>query len=151
MSADNPLTEALSKMASAGVEQAMAGIAASLAKIAGTATDPKMAAFEGLLNEVSAALTDVVAALERPDGDAAIAKAITDGLKALRIEVAAPKVSVEAPRVDVHVAPTPIQLTVPKPVVQVIEREDKGAVFEVDVKWRGNFIDTMRVTRIPAK
>ena len=80
MSADNPLTEALGQMAESAMDKAMSGIAASLAKIAGKATDPKMTAFEGLLNEISAALSDVVAGMEKPDGDAAIAKAITDAL-----------------------------------------------------------------------
>ena len=148
MSADNPLTEALGQMAESAMDKAMSGIAASLAKIAGKATDPKMTAFEGLLNEISAALSDVVAGMEKPDGDAAIAKAITDGLKALRIEVAAPTVNVKAPEVSVNVNPTPIQNNVHVDAPQVHVMERPGATFTVDIDYHsGGLPRSMTITR----
>lgn len=147
MSIDNPLTDALDKMAQGALEKAIASMAASLTKIASTATDPKMAAFEGLMNEVSAALSDVVSALERDDGaDEKIAKAITEGLRALRIE--APKVTV-TPEINVSVSPTPIQnnVNVPAPVVHITERESKGAV-NVEFHYGSGGVPTgMTITR----
>lgn len=76
----------------------------------------EMKAFDGLLSEISGALADIVGLLDKPkgaavDNNAAVAKAITDGLAKLK-----------APNVNVNVQPTPISVNVPKadaPVVNV--------------------------------
>ena len=89
----------------------------------------EMAKFEDLLSEVSVALSDICAAMEKDDDVAEarnIANAIKEGLKGLVIN---------AP--DVHVTAPEINFTVPPAQVVVMsEKEDKPTGWTLLVKSR---------------
>ena len=149
MSTDNPITAALDQMVQTHAEGNLGGINTSLRAIAKAIAerpeDTKMAAF---MDEVSAALADMVSAMEK-DEDAGLAKALTDGLKALRIEVKSPQV-ILTPEINVNVSPTPIQnnVTVPGPVVHIMDRPGKKTVHRVDdiTFGAGGFVKSMTIT-----
>ena len=78
----------------------------------------KSEAFDSLMHEISTALTDLVSVMESGNSGDAIAKALTQALKSVKIEVAAPQITVKAPEVVVNVAPTPIQNNVTMPDIK---------------------------------
>lgn len=136
------------------MSSALDSISSSLKAIAERAPVPKepsesgrkAEAFEKLLDEISVALADVVSALDRGDGSEVLARAIADGLRAVRIEV-------QAPSVSVNVSPTPVHnhnhVSVPEPVVHVIEGR-QGAVFTINFQYgAGGLVHSATVTRQP--
>lgn len=95
----------------------------------------KAQAFETLLNELSAALADVVDTMKaRQDSGNEVAAALADIVELLesrKSDTAIPDlieavkaIRIQAPAVTVNVSPTPLTIT---PVVQVIERAKAGA------------------------
>ena len=108
----------------------------------GALADKKMAAFEGLMNEVSAALADVLGR----DNSAALAKALVDGLKdaipkqqkveqpIVNVEVAAPQVNVAAPVVNIQ--PTAVQFS---PVIQVPKMAAPQVTVNTAKEWDATF------------
>ena len=95
----------------------------------------KFAAFEGLLNEISTALGDLVSVMER-DGDDGAMKAMTEGLKALRIQ---------APTVNVNVSPTPVEnhfeVTLPEmkvpPVQVILDERPRAKTLKIELIYDG--------------
>jgi hypothetical protein len=108
----------------------------------GALADKKMAAFEGLMNEVSAALADVLGR----DNSAALAKALVDGLKdaipkqqkveppIVNVEVAAPQVNVAAPIVNIQ--PPAVQFN---PVIQVPKSPAAQVTVIGSTSWHADF------------
>lgn len=95
----------------------------------------KAQAFETLLNELSAALADVVDTMKAgQDSGNEVAAALADIVELLesrKSDTAIPDlieavkaIRIQAPAVTVNVSPTPLTIT---PVVQVIERAKAGA------------------------
>ena len=95
----------------------------------------KAQAFETLLNELSAALADVVDTMKAgQDSDNEVAAALADIVQLLesrKPDTAIPDlidavkaIRIQASEVTVNVSPTPLTIT---PVVQVIERAKAGA------------------------
>lgn len=139
-------------------EQELAALVARFAKQKETAEGLKLKAFEGLLNEISAALSDVVQVLQKPrrkEEDAALTAALQSIAAAVsklrieapaitfepRIEVSPAPVSAPAPRIDVNVSPAPIQnnVTVPTPEVHVHERPAPRRI-ELEFHYAGDRI-----------
>ena len=68
-------------------------------------------AFDGLLSQISVALSEIVDLMEKPD--ASIAEAITAGFKGMQmsappVNVAAPEINMTAPEVNVTVQPAQV-------------------------------------------
>lgn len=138
MSATNPIEAAIDQMVEQRTESTLGTIAASLAAIAKAVlarpADPAIQTLQSMLTELNQGLGDLVSALE-PDDDAksdpaAIAKAITAGLKAMRIEVK-PQITVEAATVNVN--PTPIENHFDPTIV--VEREKGETTFKVEMGY----------------
>lgn len=127
-------------------------------------------AFRGMLSEIGTALTDIVslmekanqleeqeAADERKEDEAqAMATALRDAMREVRIEVQAaklpaPVVNVQAPNVSVA-APvvnyTPPAINLPAPTVTVTERSLKGAEWQFDIEHHGPGRTTINAKRI---
>jgi hypothetical protein len=77
----------------------------------------EMTSFEGLLSEISIALGDILACLEKPesDDDSALVQALLTGLRELRIN---PEIHVNVPSIaapEVHINVQPAQVVVMPP------------------------------------
>lgn len=153
----NPLKDAIDQMVDQMVgqriEATLGGFGASIDSIAAAINsrpdDPAMKAVKTLMNELSQGLSDIVSALESPAerGDPeAIAKAITAGLKALRVNVA-------APHVTLNVVPAPVNNVIDlKPVFHLMERDPvappANIVHDIDITYGvGGLPQTMTITR----
>jgi hypothetical protein len=136
------------------------------------ANDERLDSFTGLLSSVESMLTDLVENIEQGGGAAAI-QAIAEAMRS--IKMAAPDVSVNPqinvsptpidvhvpqqapPAVNVNVEPTPVTVeavmpampAIPAPIIHMIEREQKGAVWEI--RLPGQFGAPDRVMTITRK
>lgn len=103
-------------------------------------TDDKVAAFEGLLNEIRGALADVVVSIQKREENSAlddIAASLAELSEALSgmggrqtgdLLNAVKAIRITAPAVNITVSPTPIQNNLPAPVVQFVERPQANVV-----------------------
>lgn len=135
-------------------------------------TDDKFAAFEGLLDEIRAALCDVVCAMQEKQDSASmdeiaaslidLAEVFKGGLDVNSLAAAIKSLRITAPEVVVHhnvtVSPTPIQNNLPAPVVQFLERPQANVslAFEYDqhdriVKSTLTYADRANTTARAAK
>lgn len=98
-----------------------------------------------LLTEIGAALADVI---ERSEASSAeTAKQIAAALRDIRINASiTPKV--EAPQVSVNVQPTPFNVSVPEPVVQVVQQPRTAWDVEVVDYGPGGAVRKLRVTPV---
>lgn len=130
------------------ISRQIADLSQALVSVPGAQADRKMEAFEGLLNEISTALSDILGTFERraaaeDEGKELQAiQALTDAIKGLKLT---------APAVTVQVNPTPIEnhVTVPAPVVTVTT--DKGrrvARWEIDHQYLHGRIDKSVLTPV---
>jgi hypothetical protein len=129
-------------------------------------TDKKMVAFESLLNEISTALSELVALMEKGDDGTALAKALAAAMREVRV-TATPTINVAAPQVtvtptinveaaapaEIHVSPTPVHVDVkvPKaePPVIHIERLEPAKGWDVEFKYVGGLPVGATFTRLP--
>lgn len=103
-------------------------------------TDDKVAAFEGLLDEIRGALADVVVSIQKREENSAlddIAASLSElaeamsglgGRQAGELLSAVKAIRITAPDVRITVSPTPIQNNLPAPVVQFVERPQANVV-----------------------
>jgi hypothetical protein len=125
----------------------------------------KLEAFEGLLAEISTALSDLVAVAEgkkpEPVDDSGViaaieslAESLAEAMRGMRIEapkveLAAPVVHVAAPEVVVNVPAAQIKndITVPPAQVHVVERQ-RVKHWKVDHKYFGGVIESSILTPV---
>lgn len=124
--------------------RALARQLADMVDKADPGVERRLQAFEGLMNEVSAALADLVAALQKPERPERMTE-LVDAIRSLQLRVDAPEIRfeprivVDPPSVTVEnkVEPTPVQVNVAAPVVNFTmpEREDDESEGEKECTW----------------
>lgn len=112
-----------------------------------------------LITELSTSLADLVNAIESQAKDSSeikvvlkqIAQAMGSSKGADAITAALRSLRFDAPVVRVDVKPTPIEVNLPAPVVQVLEGPKQDLLID-DVRY-DNFdrLTSMRIRRVPAK
>ena len=112
----------------------------------GAQAEEKMTAFEGLLSEISTALSDLVSVIEDRPSDMG---ALVEAIRSIRVDIPppeAPKVEVHPPQVNVEnrieVNPTPVQVTAqmpnqPAPVVNFNQNDWSSMKVTVGVSGTG--------------
>ena len=94
----------------------------------------RVAALEEQLNESSAELSEIVESAGKGGDETDIAKALTEGLKALRLNVSSP--------VTVSVEPTPVHMHVAAAAAPVVEIHERTAAKGWKIKFEYEGVTT---------
>lgn len=97
-------------------------------------TAAKITALEQQLNEWSAELSELVESIGQGGDEADLVKALTEGLKALRLNVSSP--------VTVNVEPTPVHMHVAAAAAPVVEIHERTATKGWKIKFEYEGVTT---------